>query len=185
MDSIGKLLHVPAQRDAIHVAIAPVVAAEEIQPGEHCGFIQDGDTENVGACRRGSTKYAIGIVDPFLTSPVKIGERFWMFLYPNTVTSLRHEWTHPAFGATTSTMDDKAFSEQWLRRYATKMNSYDDPEFAYDRLLKGIRSREIYAYGTDLHGLSDLADAEELRQHAEAVLGIRINWDDYSFSCGC
>ena len=39
----------------------------------------------------------VGIVDPFLKEPVEPGERFYIFLFPNTVTGLRHVWTHPAF----------------------------------------------------------------------------------------
>ncbi len=80
------------RRDAVHVAIAPVVAATELAPGQHVGFVRDGDTETVGA-----SDTPLGVVDPFLTAPVQPGQRFWLCLYPNTITALRHIWTHPAF----------------------------------------------------------------------------------------
>jgi hypothetical protein len=80
------------RRDAIHIAVAPVTAAERLTPGQHVGFVQAGDTELVGPAEN-----LIGIVDPFLREEVQPGQRFWLFLYPNTVTSLRHVWTHPAF----------------------------------------------------------------------------------------
>lgn len=78
------------QKDAIHMAIAPVVASERLFPGDHIGF--RGDMVAV-------TPNPIGIVDPFLSGPVSAGAKFWMFLYPNTVTSLRHDWQHPGFPA--------------------------------------------------------------------------------------
>lgn len=87
------------RRDAIHVAIAPVTAYETLIPGEKIGFVQQGDYEHVGACRNGADKYAVGIVDPYLTGSVLKGERFYLFLSPGTVTSLRHVWNHPQFGA--------------------------------------------------------------------------------------
>jgi hypothetical protein len=83
------------RRDATHVATAPVTAAELLRPGQHIGFAEDGNTELVRCVAEGN----IGIVDPFLTDPVEPGQRFHMFLYPNTVTGLRHVWTHPAFSA--------------------------------------------------------------------------------------
>jgi hypothetical protein len=82
------------RRDAIHVAVAPVTAAERLQPGQHVGFVRAGDVETVGPCDK-----PLGIVDPFLPGDVEPGERFWMFLYPNTIIGLRHVWTHPAFSA--------------------------------------------------------------------------------------
>jgi hypothetical protein len=82
------------RRDAIHIAVAPVTAAEVLRPGQHVGLVRPGDLEAVGPCDK-----PLGIVDPFLPGPVEPGQRFWLFLYPNTITGLRHVWTHPAFTA--------------------------------------------------------------------------------------
>lgn len=81
------------RRDAIHVAVAPVTAAGRLEPGQHIGFQRPGDTEHVSP----DSSNLIGIVDPFLPESVEPGERFWMFLYPQTITGMRHAWHHPAF----------------------------------------------------------------------------------------
>jgi hypothetical protein len=85
---VGKLAPETAFRDAIHVAVAPVIASTILQPGEHVGY-HNGKSDK--------TMPAIGIVDPFLTEPVQKDEKFWLFLYPGSITSLRHVWTHNAF----------------------------------------------------------------------------------------
>jgi hypothetical protein len=90
------------RRDAIHIAVAPVTAAERLAPGQHVGLIREGGTELVGPCEQ-----PIGIVDPFLAGAVEPGQRFWLFLYPGTVTSLRHIWTHPAFTAAAAAVKEK------------------------------------------------------------------------------
>jgi hypothetical protein len=82
------------RRDAVHVAVAPVTAGETLRPGQHVGFAPAGQTETVGPV---DPDRRVGVVDPFLPADVPAGQRFWLFLYPNTVTSLRHVWTHPAF----------------------------------------------------------------------------------------
>lgn len=102
---VGKLIDGREERDAIHIAVAPVFAAEELSPGQHVGLVEAGNTELAGPC-----KTPLGIVDPFLTSPVPRGARFWLFLYPNTITSLRHDWTHPVFA--------RAEVESYARRHA-------------------------------------------------------------------
>jgi hypothetical protein len=89
---LGYLIGREEKRDAIHIAIAPVVASHDIAPGQPIGFVRAGDSELVGI-----GVSPVGIADPFLKEVVAKGERFWMFLNPNTITSLRHEWTHPLF----------------------------------------------------------------------------------------
>ena len=82
---IGKVLLGEVERDAIHIAVAPMVARVRLAPGQHV----DATGSPVGTM--------IGIVDPFLSDTVMPGQRVFIFLYPNTITGLRHEWTHPAF----------------------------------------------------------------------------------------
>ena len=101
---IGKLVtDANAGRDAIHVAIAPCVAAEDLEPGQHVGLV-DGESDVVGT----QTARLVGIVDPFLTETVRKGQRFYLCLYPNTVTSLRHHWAHPAFDEDEARIEEAA-----------------------------------------------------------------------------
>jgi hypothetical protein len=82
-----------AARDAIHVAVCPMTAGEDLSPGDHVGFGMESRRDRVWKTRVN----AVGVVDPFLSAPVRRGQRFWLLLYPGTVTSLRHAWTHPKF----------------------------------------------------------------------------------------
>lgn len=120
---LGQLIDASAKRDAIHVAVAPVVADEELAPGEHVGFVSD-DRERVGT----ASGNLFGIVDPFLKASVAEGQRFFVCLYPQTVTSLRHAWTHPAFQPEDPN-DERATSEHWLRAYA------EAATVSYERLM--------------------------------------------------
>jgi hypothetical protein len=90
------------RRDAIHIALAPVTAAERLTPGQHVGLVQEGNVELVGPC-----SHNIGIVDPFLTEDIESGQRFWLVLYPGTITGLRHLWTHPAFTVAAAAIREK------------------------------------------------------------------------------
>lgn len=114
--NLGKLIDPKSnqQRDAIHIAVAPVIARQRLTPGKPIGFEQDSTTYVYG-----STHKAIGIVDPFLKGPVYNGEHFWMFLFPNTITSLRHDWTHPAFDPKPIVQNqDRESAEIWMREFA-------------------------------------------------------------------
>lgn len=107
--SIGTLATEADGRDAVHIAVAPIVAPCDLRPGEH-----------VDEHGRPGTN-PVGIVDPFLQEPVRAGQRFWLFLYPNSVTSLRHEWTHPAFETHSPVEVQNAIQEYLEQRKARVM----------------------------------------------------------------
>jgi hypothetical protein len=115
---LGQLVDETQGRDAVHIAIAPVVAAEQMYPGEHVGLLPDGRVST-------SAEPHIGIADPFLTRRVQPGDRLLVMLYPNTITTLRHEWTHPAFAALVpavvalSPIDE---SRIWLEKLAANLD---------------------------------------------------------------
>ncbi len=91
--NLGEIPAVDARRDAVHIAVAPVVAAHELLPRTNVSINDDGHAE------QNIARNPIGIVDPFLHNVVAKGQRFWLFLYPDTITNLRHVWEHPAFRA--------------------------------------------------------------------------------------
>lgn len=190
--SLGKLIESDAQRDAIHIAVAPVVAIERMIPGQHIGFVDDG---GVNVSTR-STR-PLGVVDPFLKNMVEAGERFWMFLYPNTITSLRHNWTHPAFSEAPAVAgiarSTKEASEEWLRNF---VQGADCPEYetviaaAVDDYHSGDGDDYIYSRndgeylhfgGRDAHG----EIPPEFWTHVENVTGRKISKRPAYFSCSC
>lgn len=87
--NIGHLCDDTSRRDCVHIAVAPVTANERLLPGQPVGVL------NPHLAHAGGPH--VGLVDPFLKEPVNEGEKFWLFLYPNTITGLRHMWSHPAF----------------------------------------------------------------------------------------
>lgn len=126
--NIGKIIEGEAARDAIHVAVAPVVAGEALEPGMHVAFDENGTVVPSPGNR-------IGIVDPFLRSGVEKGQKFYLFLYPKTVTNLRHDWAHPAFRNEPSAA---SVSMGWLQHFAElhKM-TYNDLMEAVKRFVDG------------------------------------------------
>lgn len=185
---IGKIIREERHRDAIHIAVAPVEALCELAPGER---VEIHGGEAIGAFDGD----AVGIVDPFLTHKVLPGQVFYLFLFPGTITSLRHAWVHPAFdgvpaSVTPDMTKEKSESEKWLRAYAMRVNPYIYEEHgedeAYQTLMDDMSSGKLTYHGKDMHGRGDLIDGDELRHHAEIVLGRRINYDDFEyFSCTC
>jgi hypothetical protein len=189
---VGKLAPADAGRDAIHVAVAPVVAAEQLYPGQHVGLNAEGEADGTSA--------RVGVVDPYYTDRIFKGERFFLFLYPGSISSLRHVWEHAAFaveGAVpVAALDDKAASEQWLRAFA-KVS--DCP--SYDVLIAAAAGKDVAAnseyhstayendgefltfYGRDAHG----EIPPEFWHHVEVATGVKIPSSKRApfFSCSC
>jgi hypothetical protein len=92
LETLGMVHYKPEFRDAIHLAVEPVTAGEELKPGQHIGL-----RDNAAYSANGIHIKLIGIVDPFLPKPVAKGEKFWLVVYPRQISSLRHVWEHPDF----------------------------------------------------------------------------------------
>lgn len=151
---LGELCCTDAQRDACHVAVAPVTcAAAVIYPGTHIELVE-GSTDRVVH----ATDRAIGIVDPFLKGYVRKGDRFLMWLYPNTVTGMRHHWSHPAFKEDTVIAEAKELltgvsSKQkkdaidWMTRFAS------DIGLSYGKVMEVLQGNvdhgTNYCFGND------------------------------------
>lgn len=93
--TIGKILDETARKDAVHFALAPMIAFEYLWASSRVklmparpGYVRHAEDDD---------PLAIGVTDPFLRDGVEKGQRFWVFLNPNTITNLRHDWEHPAF----------------------------------------------------------------------------------------
>lgn len=91
--NLGRTPTEDAVRDAVHVAVAPVRAYSELQPGQKV------ELRNGYACPVEGTAH--GVVDPFRDGPVAGGDLFWLFMVPGSTSAPRHHWDHPAFAAPT------------------------------------------------------------------------------------
>jgi hypothetical protein len=165
---VGNIITTPQERDAIHVAVAPVIAGELLAPGTHV-YVEE------GIARRWDGHGQVGIVDPFLRRAVHIHQRFWVFLYPGSITSLRHDWTHPSF--------EPSYSQQRLADFATSIGK------TYIELLdatKDYLDNDAYWHGgSEFEGLTL---PNTFWDDYERVTGILVKDEKREsgfFSCSC
>lgn len=180
-----------AYRDAVHVAVAPAMAGDTLNPGDKVKF------DPIGFLVRCEPEEAVGAVDPFLGSPLAFGDSFWLFVMPNSVSGMRHEWKHPLFGpALTCDTPNRRASEAWLQDYAVRLRPYDrrddvgeapcSPRESYERMMsKILGDNQVLGWGSDLHGFGELQDGEAFLRHLSVVLGRSIQPDDLEYICSC
>ncbi len=167
-------------RDAIHIAVAAVTAGQNLEPGDR--VILDPEMPlTVLAAMAGDKE--VGIVDPFITRTVFAGERFYLFLAPNTITGLRHQWSHPAFpvGPSETKQTTVEASKEWIADFAMKNLGY-----SYDRLMGAAHAYVDYGdYEYDNSETYKGVDFEEFWKHFEIVTGKRPE-DTYApYTCSC
>lgn len=190
LKTLGTIIDDKQGRDAIHIAVEPAMAGEVLCAGMHVGRLPDG--------RYGASDSPVGIVDPFLTGNVGMvdeNERFWLLVYPRTITSLRHVWSHPYFPESAESnaaepVTPKAVSEKWMRAWAVAHVSADyyggrdrvSDEEAYDFAIQAGEDHHIGPY-------EDARDhiGYEWWSHWETITGKSRpeDTDGMYFSCGC
>lgn len=174
LETLGTIINDKQKRDAIHIAVLPVIAGTKLHPGDDITII---DNEAVRSDK------STGIVDPFLKKPVQVGERFWMLLYPRMVTSLRHVWSHPAFSDTEDGVaSSKQISQTQLDKYAVLAGI--DTSYLIEAATDYVEHNEYLCDGGRWEGFS-LPD--DFWDHYEIVTGKKVPKNDRGsfFSCSC
>jgi hypothetical protein len=180
LETLGTIIGENEKRDAIHLAVAPAVASVKLFPGQ-----------DVNAKGEPADPF-VGIVDPFLKTPVQPGQRFWLVIYPRMIHSLRHVWTHPSFADEAETVYPQATAKDesmaWIKQYADGLSLH------WTRLLEGadewVESKKRGGYGDYLvegGTLEGEYTSDEFWRHYEIVRGITLPEDTKTnfFSCSC
>lgn len=176
LETLGTIIDETQKRDAIHLAVLPVVAGERLFASMDIAVVE-------GVAVTKSPK-PTGIVDPFVKGPIQAGQRFWMVLYPRMITSLRHVWSHPSFAddGIAAEPSRNAESEAWLDAFAAGKGLTRDEVVAAanariddgDYLCDGGRWEGEYT-------------PEDFWPHFENVTGRKVPADDrnnfFSYSC--
>jgi hypothetical protein len=200
--TIGHKHYTDMGRDAVHIAVLSVVAApgQTIKAGDGV-YLKGGyayKTEN----RLDETR-AIGIADPFLHDTIYGKQRFWLFLKPGSITSLRHNWTHPQESEMTNpdplpgVYGSPEHAEAWIRQWCDSADTA-----GFDFIMAALKAKngdyldaekEVYIskddteywtfIGTDSHA----EVPEEFWYHAGILLGRTFEPKERTayFSCSC
>ena len=174
---LGEIITTEQHRDAIHVAVVPITAAIDMYPGENvCLTVDKNATRGPGE--------SVGIVDPYLKNKVMAMEKFWLFLYPNTVTGIRHHWSHPAFTELdNSETKRRELAMEVINNFAKGLPEYEEEAAPTgQQLLRDVGSGQFYL-GFDLDYEFIHQNEKEFWRAVETVTG--TPQERQGFSCAC
>lgn len=173
---LGKLLNGNEERDAIHIAIVPLEAATPMYSSTPVGVTEEGKASD-------RARPLIGIVDPFLNDAVDPGDRVWVFLYPNSITSLRHSWSHPVLDKPKEKPSgEETESHAWARSFADHCGlTFWDLMSAAEAYLD---SGDYLSDGGRFEGVGV---PDEFWDHYESITGRKVSPRERGtfFSCAC
>jgi hypothetical protein len=179
--TLGMIIDNTAARDAIHLAVEPAVAGEDLFAGQHVGRDENGSYAYLGPGGK-----HVGIVDPFLNRRVLKGERFWLIVYPRQITSLRHVWEHPAFEN-----ENKAESKRWIESFASRIErAYECGSLTYDELMEyaktWLKTKEETCLGSESY-LDQYDKFPQFWQHYATLTGQNVPEAERGvfFRCAC
>lgn len=141
LETLGMVHFRKEYRDAIHLAVEPVEAGENLKRADYI-------TLKDGLAYKCKEDEALGIVDPFVKK-VKAGESFWLVVLPRKITSLRHVWSHPDFKeeevmcAEPEEKGAKQKAYEWIRNYAESFGTYEEDYGISYR----ISAEDLISYG--------------------------------------
>lgn len=185
-------------RDAIHIAVIPVVLTfyrvttySPGQPVRVTKALSKAGVYFVEPAESIKSEDCVGIIDPFLTRSINVYDDVtdvYLCLKPNTITGMKHEWQHPLFtsqpdnNSNNSSDTDEEYSEAeaWLSDHASVLG------MTIEQLLSGIRQYLLYEYplctGTFMEDTP-----YELWLHYETLTGSKVPMsarrDFYMCSC--
>jgi len=184
LETLGTIIGENEKRDAIHLAVEPVIAGHDLKPGDHIKLVD-------GKAVKAMPTQGLGIVDPFIDGIVTKGERFWLVVYPRKITSLRHVWSHPEFAEAdiAAAIPNKSASEVWMRAWAVEHMGDDYYGDSGDTKLS---EHSAYALAIEAGHSTHIGPYESARDyidnewwtHWEAITGAIGKRGEY-FSCSC
>ena len=177
---LGHEAHGKEPRDAVHMAVVVCKTGQWLQPGVKV-VVRD------GVAYEAKDGNHVGVTDPFMAGGVPKGKFVWVMLNPGSITSLRHEWTHPAFPVEAAKPDPKSSTAankaafDRLSKIAKKVGK--DGNWLMGRLDAYAAEGYAYVGGDDAtETLNRYQD--EIWGAWERITGKRRPGDAY-FSCSC
>jgi hypothetical protein len=176
LETLGTIINESEKRDAIHLAVEPIIAASKLFPGQDVGIIEG----KADVCDK-----PLGIVDPFLKHPVYPGQYFWLVVYPRRINSLRHVWDHPDFPEESNNIQNKPDfkeSEDWIKSLAESL------DIGYENLMRGAENfikNDFYLVEGET--LEDEMTPPEFWKHYQVVTKKQVPLEKQRnfFGCSC